>query len=105
MIPALETLKCTIISSSNDVRDNNSVTALRTANGPVSDSVPTVSRYKTLQAAPWASISAASEATAALERVPVNPELRSDPECPLERVKSQSGIINLHDNARGVIEC
>lgn len=104
-MPELETLKLTIISL-RFVRDINSVTALRTAKGPVNDSVSTVNKYKTLQAAPWASISAASVTPEIRESVPIMPpEVNRDSEGPLDRVRSESGIISLQERAKGVIEC
>lgn len=51
-MPCRDTLKCTLVGVGKGRRENRTETALRTACGPVRDSVSHVNKYKTLQAAP-----------------------------------------------------
>lgn len=53
VMPCCDTLKCTVVGPGSGLRWYNEPMALRTASGPVSDSVSHVYRYSTLHAAPW----------------------------------------------------
>lgn len=87
VMPCCDTLKCTTVGVGNGLRAYKLEIALRTASGPVNDSVSNVNKYITLQAAPCVkSCCCAGEwnSTACM---------------------SYSGISSLHGNANGVIEC
>lgn len=87
VMPWLDTLKCTSVGFGNGFREYNNDIALRTASGPVNDSVSHVNRYKTLHAAPWViNCCWAGEWNSIF-------------------CKSWSGISKRHGNANGVIEC